>query len=190
MKKILVVLGHPDKESFNGALAEAYAEGAREGGAEVKVTAITDLKFDPILWKGYKERQELEPDLTELQEKIRWAEHLVFIFPIWWGGMPALLKGLFDRMWLPGFAFKFKGYLRWEGLLKGRSARIIVTMNTPKWVYWLLFGGPGGVAKKSVLWFSGIKPVRITAIGSLVDAKEEYRQKWLKRVRQLGQAAK
>src|SRR3990167_5581784 len=125
--RIFILIGHPDKESFNKQLAESYAEGAREKGHEVKLTCLSDISFDPILHKGYKEIQELEPDLKKIQEDIRWCEHFVILYPSWWSTMPAILKGLIDRVWLPGFAFRFpqKGYM-WQRLLKGRSATMFV----------------------------------------------------------------
>ena len=83
--RILVILGHPDGASFCGALAEAYAKGAREAGAEVDLLRLGDLDFDPVLRKGYREVQLLEPDLLEAQERVTWAQHLVFVYPTWWG---------------------------------------------------------------------------------------------------------
>src|SRR3990172_11834160 len=106
-KKILIILGHPSRESFCNAIIENYAEGVSEGGGEVRKIYLGELKFDPILWNGYAKIQELEDDLKRVQEDIKWADHLVFVYPTWWGGMPALLKGLVDRAFLPGFAFKF-----------------------------------------------------------------------------------
>ena len=113
-KKILIINGHPFKESLNFALAEAYKKGAAESGAEIKEINIADLQFNPNLQYGYRKRTELEPDLLESWEKIKWAEHLVFVFPIWWGGMPAMLKGFFDRLFLPGFAFQYRENSVWR----------------------------------------------------------------------------
>ncbi|MDH5389479.1 MAG: NAD(P)H-dependent oxidoreductase, partial [Gammaproteobacteria bacterium] len=107
-KKILVILGHPDEESFCGALAKAYIEGAKDSGNEVHTINLGELKFDPVLWKGYSKIQELEPDLVNAQELMQWSNHIVFIYPNWWGTMPALMKGFFDRAFLPGFAFKYR----------------------------------------------------------------------------------
>jgi NAD(P)H dehydrogenase (quinone) len=106
--RILIILGHPRADSFCGALAEAYAEAARAGGSEVRVISLGSLSFDPILHNGYAAVQPLEPDLFAAQAAISWAEHLVFVYPLWWGAMPALLKGFIDRVFLPGFAFKFR----------------------------------------------------------------------------------
>ena len=113
MKRILFINGHPDGGSFNAALAEAYRKGAVETEAEVREIIVRELKFNPSLQYGYRKRTELEPDLLMAQECIRWAEHLVWIYPVWWGSLPALLKGFIDRVFLPGFAFKKRENSLW-----------------------------------------------------------------------------
>ncbi|MEO7675045.1 MAG: NAD(P)H-dependent oxidoreductase, partial [Pyrinomonadaceae bacterium] len=131
-KKVLIILGHPDKLSLCGALAARYRNGAEKAGAETRLIFLGDLYFDPVLHRGYKENHELEPDLLAAQESIKWADHLVWVYPIWWGTMPALLKGFLDRALLPGFAFKYRPNSRWwDKFLTGRSARMIVTMDAP-----------------------------------------------------------
>ena len=142
-KRILIILGHPRTDSLCGGLARAYAEGAEAGGHEVRVVSLGALSFDPILHNGYAAVQPLEPDLVAAQASISWAEHLVFVYPLWWGAMPALLKGFIDRVFLPGFAFKFRdGSVFWDRLLAGRSAHLLVTMDTPPWYRVLSDGSP------------------------------------------------
>ncbi len=126
MRKILIINGHPDKESYCFALAEAYSKGALASGAEVQEIVVADLQFSPNLQFGYRKRTELEPDLKDSWEKIQWADHLVWVYPVWWGSIPAILKGFVDRVFLPGFVFKKReNSLWWDKLLTGKSARII-----------------------------------------------------------------
>ena len=131
MKKILVIQTHPDAESYCQALGEAYIAGAASSEANIEVINIRELDFNPNLEFGYRKRTELEPDLLEAWEKIQRAEHIVLIHPLWWGSIPAMAKGFFDRLFLPGWAFEKKegSLVKWDKLLKGKSARIIVTMD-------------------------------------------------------------
>ena len=94
MKKVLIIQGHPDQESFNFGLSEAYRIGAESAGVEVKQLTIREMSFDPNLQFGYRKRMELEPDLVDAQEKVLWSEHLVFFYPVWWGSFPAIMKGV------------------------------------------------------------------------------------------------
>lgn len=185
-KNITVILGHPDSSSICGALAEAYVKSAAEAGHAVKLFKLSDISFDPILHHGYNKRQELEPGLVELQGAITWAEHLVFVYPIWWGSIPALLKGMIDRVFLPGYAFKYRDNSPyWDRLLAGRSAHLIATMDTPPWYYRFIFKMPGHhQMKKTILEFCGIKPVKITSFGPIRVATEAQRNKWLQQVGQ------
>jgi NAD(P)H dehydrogenase (quinone) len=191
-KKILIVLGHPNKDSFCGGLAESYKNGAVAAGAEVMEILVSDLDFDPVLHAGYKQVQELEPDLIRSQELIKWAEHIVFVYPTWWGTYPALFKGFLDRIFLPGFAFKYrKNSLLWDKYLTGKSAHLIVTMDAPGWYYRLFYGSAGNKAmKKATLEFSGIKPVRTTAIGSVKMLTPDKRKNWLHSIEKYGIAGR
>lgn len=182
-KRILVILGHSSEDSLCGALARSYAKGAEASGNEVQSISLGKLRFAPILHDGYAKIQALEPDLVTAQEAIAWAQHIVLVYPIWWGSMPALLKGFFDRIFLPGFAFKFrKGSLMVDGLLAGRSAHLLVTMDTPPWYYRWIYAMPGhNQMKRTILEFCGIKPVTITSFGSVKDSKLKTREKWLSR---------
>ena len=186
-KKILVILGQPQRRSYGGALAQAYIEGAREAGAEVKEMFLGDLQFNACA-NASQPPAGLEPDLQRAQEAIRWADHLVFVYPIWWGTIPALLKGFIERAFTEGFAVKFRDDSPWwDRLLKGRSARLIVTMNTPSFIYRWMFGRPGhNTMKKTILEFCGVKPVRITEIGPVRNSTDAKRQKWLVQVREIG----
>jgi NAD(P)H dehydrogenase (quinone) len=161
-KKVFLLVANPDKDSLSSTLAEAYAEGARAKGHEVRITHLSDMQFDPILHKGYKVIQPYEPDLAKFQDDVRWSETFVTFFPIWWSDVPALLKGLVDRAWMPGFGFRFrKGLIPgWHRLLKGRRARVVATSDSHPFILWVLFGGNINSYVRGVLRFSGFAPVR------------------------------
>ncbi|MCB0389334.1 MAG: NAD(P)H-dependent oxidoreductase [Winogradskyella sp.] len=192
MKKILIINGHPDKESFSFGLSEAYKKGAEKSNAEIKEINIRELTFNPNLEFGYRKRTELEPDLLDAQDKIKWADHIVWVYPVWWSSVPAIMKGFLDRILLPGFAFKKReNSLLSDKCLTGKSARIICTMDQPTWFYKLVYRSPSHNAmKKGTLHYIGIKKVRITAIGPIRLSTEEFRAKWLNKVEKLGQMNK
>ncbi len=171
MKKIYILVGHPDNESTDYSFIQSYKKGAEEAGYEVRLTQLADLKFDPILHKGYKVIQELEPDLKKVQEDISWCDHFVIIYPIWWAGMPALLKGMFERIWMPGFAFRFKKEglfkgLLWDKYMKAKTARVFVTMDNVPIVARILFGDITNEMHFGILGFAGFK-VKVKKIGRM-----------------------
>lgn len=180
-KRVLIILGHPSTGSFCGAIATCYFEAATQAGREVRIVQLGALNFDPVLHEGYNQIQTLEQDLLDAQADIMWAEHLVFVFPLWWGGVPALLKGFIDRTFLPGFAFKYRqGKVFPDKLLKGRTAHLLVAMDTApwyyKWVYWM----PGlHQMRKHTLAFCGIKPLTTLMFGPVLTSTTTQRQRWL-----------
>ncbi|MEE6129534.1 NAD(P)H-dependent oxidoreductase [Chryseobacterium arthrosphaerae] len=192
MKKIAIINGHPNKDSFNFGIVDAYKAGARESGAEIKEIAIANLRFDPNLRFGYQKRMELEPDLVRAWEIIQWADHLVWVHPVWWGGLPALTKGFIDRLFLPGFAYQYrKNSVWWDRLLKGKTAHIMTTLDQPGWYYRLMYGRPSvNQLKKSTLEFCGVKPVKVTYIGIIRNSEDEQRNKWLEKAKGLGRRLK
>ncbi|GIW68916.1 MAG: dehydrogenase [Candidatus Parcubacteria bacterium] len=185
-KKIALLLGHPDKDSFSGSVAEAYAAAAEEAGHTVRRIYLGEMKFDPILWHGYKVIQELEPDLVRAQEDIKWADHLVVVYPNWWNTMPALLKGFFDRAWLPGFAFNFeKPSGRLIQRMKGKTARVIILSGTHSPIMtWLKFGDFTNEIARGILGFSGFG-VRVSAFGPCEHCSDQRRQAWMEKVKAL-----
>ncbi|CAN7700791.1 NAD(P)H-dependent oxidoreductase [Pseudomonas sp. GL-B-26] len=180
-KRILVILGHPASNSFCGALAERYAQSAARAGHEVRQLFLGAMDFDPVLREGYQQVQPLEADLRRAQADIVWAEHLTLVYPIWWGGIPALLKGFFDRVFLPGFAFKYReGKAFPEKLLHGRSAHLLVTMDTPPWYYRWIYRMPGlHQVRKTTLAFCGIEPQRTLTFGPILGSSADQRETWL-----------
>lgn len=192
MKKILIINGHPDRESYNFALAQAYQKGVERSGAEHKTLNISELTFNPNLQFGYRKHTELEPDLLKAQEDLSWADHIVWIYPVWWGSVPAMLKGFLDRVLLPGFAFKKReGSVWWDKYFTGKSSRIICTLDQPSWFYSLINRAPSHHAmKRLTMNFIGVKSVKITSIGPLRLSKDSFRTKWLKKVEKLGERNK
>jgi NAD(P)H dehydrogenase (quinone) len=185
---IAIINGNPYAQSYCSALAGAYYRGADQAGSKVRIIDVGSLSFEPNLKYGYHQRLELESDLLQAQETIRWADHLVFIYPIWWGTVPAILKGFIDRIFLPGFAYQPRpNSLRWDKLLRGKSARLIVTMDAPSWYNrWVYKQAAHHVMKRATLQYCGIHPVRITEICSVKNSTEIMRERWLQRVEALG----
>lgn len=185
--KVLVILGHPNHGSLCGALAEAYADSARRSGQEVQTLRLGDLAFDVNYPTRPRDAQADEPDLAAARAQVVWADHLVFVFPNWWGTMPALLKGFIDRIFTPGFAFRLHDDGTWDRLLKGRSAQIVVTMDTPGWVYRLIYGQPGiNALKRATLQFCGVTPVRVLRLGTVFDSTAPRRARWIELARAAG----
>ncbi|MBX4206587.1 NAD(P)H-dependent oxidoreductase, partial [Candidatus Parcubacteria bacterium] len=162
-----------------------------EAGHEVRRMNVGEMEFDPILHCGYRVIQELEPDLKAFQENMRWCDHFVIFYPSWWSTMPALLKGLFDRAWLPGFAYQFTSEFTWKKLLKHKSARMIITSDTIPFVQRLIFGDTTNELRKGILWFAGFGPIRVKKFGYLKHFGSTARRERIKRkVRCLGRKGK
>lgn len=187
MTRILIINGHPSGEPdhYVPALASAYEKGAKERN-EVRRIDIALIEFamlrEPRVWN------ELEPeeDILKAQKDIEWAEHIVILYPLWMGDVPALLKAFLEQVFRPGFAIEITAQAKWRALLKGKSARVIVTMGTPAPIYRLFFRSHSVKSlKRHILHFVGIKPVYTTIIGR-VDSWPGYRKKWLRRVEELG----
>lgn len=187
-RKILVFLGNPTSDSFSAKIADTYEASARESGFEVERVNIGNMAFDPVLHRGYKEIQQLEPDLRMMQDKIRWADHIVFIYPNWWCSMPAYMKGMFDRMWLPGFAFNFdKETKKLVKRLTGKTARVIIIAGTHSpFMTWWKFGDYTNEISHGILDFAGIK-TKVTAFGPADKVKPEIHEKWISQVTKLAQ---
>jgi NAD(P)H dehydrogenase (quinone) len=185
-KKILVLLGHPDKETYSGQIADRYETVARAAGHEVTRVNIGEMQFDPILHKGYKEIQALEPDLVALQETIRAVDHVVVIYPNWWCTMPAILKGLFDRIWLPGFAFNFdKVTKKLIKRLEGKTARVIIVAGTHSpFQTWWQFGDYTNEIQHGILEFAGLN-TKVTAFGPCDKVDGVCRESWLTDIEKL-----
>ena len=185
--KIYILLAHPDPESLNAALADTYQQAAVEKGHEVRRQNLGDMTFDPILRKGFKAPMELEADLKQAQDNLLWCDHWVIVYPVWWGSVPALLKGFLDRTLLPGFAFKYHSNSPvWDKLLKGRSAHLITTSDAPWW--WLYFGyfnSDINTMKRAVLHFCGVTPVKTTRFSRVRFADTARIEAWKTQMKKL-----
>jgi NAD(P)H dehydrogenase (quinone) len=182
---VLVLNGNPEKEGLSKNLCLAYCEGAQQAGHEVITMHISEMDFDPVLHEGHHTVQNLEPDLLLFQKNVLWANHIVIVYPTWWGSMPAVLKGLFDRTFLSGFAYRYhdKDPL-WDKLLKGRSAHIVTTMDAPKLWYWLVYRAAGtNTLKRAILYFCGISPVKSTIIGRIKYKNKKELSREISRLR-------
>jgi NAD(P)H dehydrogenase (quinone) len=192
-KNIVLLLGHPDNvnETLSGNLALMYESAARAAGHMVTRFNLYDLKFDPVLHQGYRAIQALEPDLIALQQAIKACDHFVLIYPTWWSGLPAPLKGLFDRMWLPSFAFSMRKHkdgtvaLGWKKLLKGKTARVITLSRSHPFVLWFMFGDYTNEISRALLGFAGFG-VSLTRFGPSEKAPEWLRNQWRRKISHLG----
>jgi len=173
--RVFVLDGHPDETSLCGNLAAAAADAARARGAEVRLLSLSAMAFDPNLAGGYKTKQMLEPDLQHFLEALRWCDTLILVHPMWWGSAPAKLKGLIDRVFLPGIAFAYEGEGHFpKKLFEGRTARVLITTDTPRWYLWLGYrNGWLNVLRRQILDFVGLKVTHMMTLGTIRDATPE-----------------
>lgn len=191
-KRIFVLNGHPAQSSLSRTLAETYADAASTTGHDVRVFHLSELTFDMDFERaGYSDPKPLEADLQSFLDDLRWSEHVVLVTPMWWGGLPARLKGMIDRAFLPGKTFDTRGR---EGklplpMLKGRTGRVIFTSDTPGWFLRLIYGN--GIVKQlrhQIFGFVGIRPTRFTHFSGASHPKTGQVDTWLKRTSTLGSA--
>ena len=161
-------------------------------GHRVETLNLRELALEKYLRYGHDRRYIPEGDVLKVQGLISGSDHLVFVYPTWWAGLPSLLHLFFEMVFSPGFAFRYhdrmgKKIVGWDKLLKGKSARIISTMDAPPWYYKWIMGDPGGkIMRKGILGFSGISPVKTTYFGSVKLSTEKQREDWLKLAHSLG----
>ena len=189
--RILIINGHPNKDSYNTALTEAYKKGALFSKAKVDVINISDLNFEAFQtqFKDY----DAPEDLKKSRELIKTADHIVWIYPIWWYAMPALLKAFIEQTFMTGFAFEYlksDKMLKWNKFLKGKTTSIISTMDAPPWYYNLIIKNPGGKFLKESMKFCGIKFKSKMYFGSVKLSSEKQRKNWLQKVETFGKKCK
>lgn len=190
-KRIAIIQGHPDPAGHHllNAMAGAYAEAAARAGHEVRRIEVARLDFPFLRTQADFETGELPPALRQARDDMRWAEHWVFLFPLWHGTMPALLKAFLEHVFRPGFAMEYREKSFPRRLLAGRSARIVVTMGMPVMLYRWYFGAYGVRSfERSMLGFAGIKPIRESFYG-LTLADDKKRARWIEEMREHGRRA-
>jgi NAD(P)H dehydrogenase (quinone) len=192
MSKIAIVVGHSQRETYCEAIAQAYKRGAESGGYEAKLFVLARMNFDAILREGYRREQPLEPDLVAAREAFVACNHVVFVFPLWCGDMPAIMKGFIERLLQPDLLAiqASHGKASWK-VFKGKSARVIMTMGMPGWFYRWYYGAHAlKLLKRNILHLVGVKPVRSTIYGMIEAAGDEKRKQWLREVEALGHDAR
>ncbi len=190
--KILILNGHPDpvRKGLCHALADAYGAGAVEGGHEVRRLDIATLAFGFVHSQAEFEHSDAPTDIEAAQASIKWASHVVVIFPLWLGDVPAVLKAFLEQTLRPGFAYAYRPSGFPEMFLKGRSARIVVTMGMPAFVYRWYFRAHGlKNLKRNILRFVGFSPVRDTMLGSVGTRSKEQIGRWFDDMKALGRRA-
>jgi putative NADPH-quinone reductase len=189
--RILIVDGHPDKRDgrFIHACAQAYAEGAEAAGHEVRSIKVSTLKFDWLETNDEFLKVAPPRSIRAAQEDVVWCDHLVILYPLWLGSMPALLKAFFEQLMRPGFAFKYEtGGKLPKKLLSGKSAHIVVTMGMPSFFYkWFYRAHSLKSLERNILAFVGIGPIRTSVIGG-IEGNAKSRERWLKRLREYAQS--
>lgn len=191
MAKIAIVVGHPQQETLCESLGEAYRKGAEAGGHQVSLFKLSRMTFDPILREGYRREQPLEPDLASAYAALAQADHWVFVFPLWCGDMPAIMKGFLERILQPDLIKRkdTENAMNWR-IFENKSARIIMTMAMPVLVYRFWYGAHGiKLLKRNILHFIGVKPVDDTLFGLVAGVSNETRLGWIKQAEEMGRRA-
>jgi NAD(P)H dehydrogenase (quinone) len=193
MTRILILNGHPAETSLSKELSLTYSRAAKGNGNEVRLSHLNDLQFDiDYGFSGYGQTKPLEPDLEVFMRNLDWCEHFVLTTPMWWGGLPAKLKGLFDRALLPGTAFDPRNTKMGvpAPLLKGRSGRVFVTADTPGWALSLFYKRAMlNQIERQILGFIGLKPVKTTYFAAASHPKQKSIEGWLHKTQKLGAKA-
>jgi putative NADPH-quinone reductase len=193
-RRVVIIDGHPDVAGgrYLHALAAAYRSGCEAGGHEVRTIRVGAMEFSSL--RSSEEFLKGKPPvaISEAQEHIAWADHLVILYPLWLGSMPGMLKSFFEQLFRPGFAFaatKGRGLPR--KLLQGKSARIIVTMGMPAFFYrWYYRAHSLKSLERNILAFCGISPMRASIVGMVEGMSQRKRQEWLGKIETLGRQGK
>lgn len=189
-KRILIIDGHPDPDHahFVHALADRYAEGAVEAGHDIRRLDIAAMAPPPLTTRREWEEGRPLPAIVAAQDALLWSEHIVLLYPLWLGDMPALLKAFFEQVMRPGFAFRYREGRLPEKKLKGRTAHIVVTMGMPAMIYRVYYGAHSVKSlERNILKFVGIKPTRRSIVGN-VEGDDDIRDDWLRTMAEAGRS--
>lgn len=188
VRRIVIIQCHPDPAGYHllNAMGDAYAEGATAAGHDVRRVDIARLDFPLLRTQTDFETGALPDSLQRARDDMQWAEHWVFLFPLWHGTMPALMKGFLEHILRPGFAMEYRSRGLPKKLLSGRSARVVVTMGMPPLMYRWYYGAFGVRGfERSMLSFAGIKPIRRNLFG-LTFSDDKTRAGWIEEMRSFG----
>ena len=189
--RTLIVFNHPYKGSYCNALLQSVINGLKKAQNEVDVIYLDKEDFNPVMTaadlKAFRDKQPIDPKVLEYKQRLEKADSLVFIFPIWWELMPALTKGFIDKVMFPGLAYDYtnKANTRMKPLLNIKKITLITTMNTPKWLYCLLFGN---AIKKALLlgtfFKMGYRNLKWISYNQVKMVTSEKRTQWLNKLEQ------
>lgn len=192
-RSVLIIQGHPDPAGNHlcHGLAERYADGARRAGYKVREFSIASVDFPMLRSKRDFDCEPLPAALSGVRDAITASDHIVVVFPLWLGAMPALLKAFFEQLFRPGIAFIMGNRGVPKKLFAGRTAHVVVTMGMPAWIYRFIYFAHGVRAlNRNIFGFAGIQPVRTTMFGMVEAVSAETRQKWLDRMAAAGRRLK
>ena len=189
MARIAIIVGHTRHNTFCEALGRAYRCGAMAGGHEAALFVTAAMGFDPVLHEGFERVQPLEADLKAARDAMLAADHVVIIFPLWLGTLPAILKGFLERVVqeeLVGAGWPQKSLKA----PKGKSCRVIVTMGLRGFIERWWFGARAvKMLTRNILGFVGISPIHTTIYGNVDGVTAERRRVWIDEVENLGRRA-
>lgn len=195
MTNIALIIGHPFAGSFSHALAAEYQRAAEAAGATVRLIDLAEQTFpitpnelNEVRVRGIAGVAALGEPIDAMVHTMEWANHFVFVYPVWWGTFPAVLKGFIDRVVLSGVAFRYgSSPTNWQKLWKGKTARIITTGDAPSWWHSTVYRGPGENAlKRATLWYVGVRTIGITRFTTVKTSTPARRAQWLRRAHRLG----
>lgn len=186
--KVVIVFNHPYEGSYCNAILNSVTKGLQKANHEVDLIHLDKEGFNPVMTsqdlKAFVERKPIDPKVIEYKERLEQADHLVFIFPIWWELMPAMTKGFIDKVIFPGVAYEYKSDYKMSPLFKKiKSVTVITTMNTPKVLYRFIFGN---AIRKAIItgtfWKTGYKNRKWISFNMVKMVSDEKRKLWLDKV--------